>query len=206
VTNPTEEDAKTLNKRLAWQIENSERGLKFVKLDAKTLQLLVFTDASFANNKDLSSQIGYVIALSDATKKANIIHWSSVKCKRVTRSVLASELYGMTHGFDISTAIKSSVDKILQINLPLIQVTDSKSLYDCLVRLGTMQEKRLMIDVMCLRQAYERRLITDVKWIDGEANPADAMTKGKACLALQQLIDTNQVDLQAVGWVERTAE
>jgi hypothetical protein len=62
----------------------------------------------------------------------------------------ASELYGMTHGFDISTAIKSSVDKILQINLPLIQVTDSKSLYDCLVRLGTMQEKRLMIDVMCL--------------------------------------------------------
>ena len=80
----------------------------------------MFTDASFANNKDLLSQISYVIALSDATKKANIIHWSSVKCKRVTRSVLASELYGMTHGFDISTAIKSSVDKILQINLPLI--------------------------------------------------------------------------------------
>jgi hypothetical protein len=112
----------------------------------------------------------------------------------------------MTHGFGISIAIKSLVDKILQINLPLIQVTDSKSLYDCLVRLGTMQEKRLMINVMCLWQAYERRLITDVKWIDGEANPADAMTKGKACLALQQLIDTNQVNLQAVGWVERTAE
>jgi hypothetical protein len=112
----------------------------------------------------------------------------------------------MTHGFDISTAIKSSVDKILQINLLLIQVTDSKSLYDCLVRLRTMQEKRLMINVICLRQAYERRLITDVKWINREANPADAITKGKACLALQQLIDTNQVDLQAIEWVERTAE
>jgi hypothetical protein len=61
-----------------------------------------------------------------------------------------------------------------------------------------MQEKRLMINVMCLRQAYERRLITNVKWIDREANPADAITKGNACLALQQLIDTNQVDLQAV--------
>jgi hypothetical protein len=34
-----------------------------------------------------------------------------------------------------------------------------------------------------------------VKWIDGEANPADAMTKGKLCLALTQLIDTNQIDL-----------
>jgi hypothetical protein len=80
----------------------------------------VFTDVLFVNNKDLSSQIKYVIALLDATKKANIIHWSLVKCKRVTRSVLASELYGMTHGFDISAAIKSSVDKILQINLPLV--------------------------------------------------------------------------------------
>lgn len=204
VINPTENDARALNKRLEWQITNPERGLKFVKLDTNTLQLLVFTDASFANNKDLSSQMGYIIALTDATKKANIIHWSSVKCKRVTRSVLASELYGIAHGFDIGTAIKSTIDKILQINLPLVLCTDSKSLYDCLVRLGTTQEKRLMIDVMCLRQAYERRLITEVKWIDGEANPADAMTKGKPCLALTNLVDTNRIDIEAVGWVERS--
>jgi hypothetical protein len=118
--------------------------------------------------------------------------------------VLASELYGMAHGFDIGAAIKSTVDKILQVNLSLILCTDSKSLYDCLVRLGTTQEKRLMIDVMCLRQAYERRQVTEVKWIDGEANPADAMTKGKPCTALSQLIDMNQIELRAVGWVERT--
>jgi len=72
--NPTEEDVKSLNKRLNWQINNPMRGLKFVRLDAKTLQLLVLTDASFANNKDLSSQIGYVIVLTDSEKRANIIH------------------------------------------------------------------------------------------------------------------------------------
>jgi len=60
-----------------------------------------------------------------------------------------------------------------------------------------------MIDIMCLRQAYERRLITEVKWINREANPADAMTKSKPCAALTKLIDTNQIDLQAIGWVER---
>jgi hypothetical protein len=198
VINPTKDDTKSLNKRLSWQIKNSNRGLKFVKLDVDALRLLVFTDASFANNKDLSSQIGYVLVLADTTK-ANIVHWSLVKCKRVTRSVLASELYGMAHGYDIGAAIKSTVDKVLQTNLPLVLCTDSKSLYDCLVRLGTTAEKRLMVDVMCLRQAYERRQITEVKWIDGEANPADAMTKGKPCVALQRLIDTNQIDLQAVG-------
>ena len=109
----------------------------------------------------------------------------------------------MTHGFDIGTAIKSTLDKVLQVNIPLVLCTDSKSLYDCLVQLGTTQEKRLMIDVMCLRQAYERRQIAEVKWIEGETNLADAMTKGKPCLALSQLIDTNRVELRTVGWVER---
>ena len=126
------------------------QGLKFVKLDTKTLRLLVFTDASFANNEDLSSQIGYILALANATNKANIVHWSSVKCKRVTRSVLASELYSTVHSFDISIAVKTMLDKILQINLPVILCTNSKSLYNCLIQLGTTQEKRLMIDVMGL--------------------------------------------------------
>jgi hypothetical protein len=60
-----------------------------------------------------------------------------------------------------------------------------------------------MINVMCLQQAYERRQITEVKWIDREANLTDAITKGKPCTALLQLIDTNRIELQAVRWVER---
>jgi len=70
-------------------------------------------DALFANNKDLFLQISYVLILANATKKANIVYWSLVKCKRVTWSVLASKLYGMAHGFNIGVAIKSTVDKIL---------------------------------------------------------------------------------------------
>ena len=60
-----------------------------------------------------------------------------------------------------------------------------------------------MIDVMCLRQAYERRQVTEVKWIDGNTNTAEAMTKGKPGTALSQLVDPNWIELQAVEWVER---
>jgi hypothetical protein len=90
----------------------------------------------------------------------------------------------MAYGFNITITIKSIVDKILQINLPLVLYTNSKSLYDCLVRLKTTQEKRLMIDVICLQQAYKRRQITKVKWINSKANPMDAITKGKPYVTL----------------------
>ena len=94
--------------------------------------------------------------------------------------MLASELYGLAHGFDIGATIKSTIQNILQLEqLPLVLCTDSKSLYDCLVKLGTIQEKRLMVDLMCLRQAYERREIIEIKWINGGSNPADAITKLK---------------------------
>ena len=182
VTNPQKGDIEKPNKRLDWQTDNATRGLRFVPLNLTpdSLRLLVFIDSSFANNPDHSSQIGYVIVLTNKHDNANILHWSSMKCKRITRSVLASKLYGMAHGFDTGASIKHTIELILQIdNLPLTLCTDSKSLYEYLVKLGTTQEKRLMIDILCLRQAYKRHLITEIVWIDGITNPADTMTKSK---------------------------
>ena len=196
IVNPKEEDTKQLNKRLQWQIDNPLHRLRFVQLDIKSLKLIVFTDSSFANNQDLSSQMGFVIVLADKNNRANILHWSLIKCKRVTHSVLASELYAMTYRFDIAAAIKSTIKKILQIQLLIILCTDSKSLYDCLVKLGTTQEKRLMVDLMCLRQLYKRHKIAEIKWINRNTNSADTITKSKPCSALRTLLDTNAVNIQ----------
>jgi hypothetical protein len=55
-----------------------------------------------------------------------------------------------------------------------------------------------MIDIICLRKAYERRDITEVIWIEEHTNPADSMTKAKPSSALKQLIDTNKVELKVV--------
>lgn len=124
------------------------RGLKFVQLDLDSIHQVVFADASFTNNPDGSSQIGFVIILTDANKRANVIHWSSIKRKRVTRSILASELYAMSHGYDLgSVIIKATVGQILGRTIPLIVCTDSKSIYECMVKLGTTNEKKYRCDL-----------------------------------------------------------
>jgi hypothetical protein len=51
---------------------------------------------------------------------------------------------------------------------------------------------------MCLRQSYKRREIAKVKWIDGDSNPIDAITKSKPLLALKQFINTNRIELKTV--------
>ena len=99
----------------------------------------------------------------------------------------------MVHGFDIRALIKATIKKILGISLPIVIYTDLKLLYDCLIRLGTTQEKRLIVDIIYLRQAYERREITKVKWIDGDTNLANSITKAKPLGALKLLLNINKV-------------
>jgi hypothetical protein len=205
LTNSKEEDAKRLNKCLQWQLDHSIRELNFVSLNINSLKLMIFIDASFAN-VNRHSQIDYVICLIDDLNKANIIHWFSTKCKRIIRSVLTTELYAMTHEFDSDSMIKSIIERNLNIFLSMILLIDSRSLYDCLIKLDITSEKRLMIDLMCLRQSYQRRKVKKIRWIDEESNSVDVMTKSNSCQALSRLIDTNVIDLRVSEWVERVED
>ena len=112
----------------------------------------------------------------------------------------------MAQGFDVGASIKATIELQLKTQLPLVVCTDSKSIFECLVKLGTTSEKRLMIDIMCLRQSYERREIAEVKWITGKSNPADSLTKAGSTSALTQLIDSNYIQLEEIKWVERIEE
>ncbi|OCK88103.1 uncharacterized protein K441DRAFT_590633, partial [Cenococcum geophilum 1.58] len=47
------------------QINNIIRGFTFIPLDLNSLSVLVFTDTSFTNNRDLSLQISFISILID---------------------------------------------------------------------------------------------------------------------------------------------
>ena len=61
-----------------------------------------------------------------------------MKYKRVTRSVLAFELYKIAYSFNIGNLVKTIINKILEIEVLLVIYIDSKSLYKYLVKLGTI--------------------------------------------------------------------
>jgi hypothetical protein len=56
----------------------------------------------------------------------------------------------MAYSFNISTLVKSVINKVLEIELLLIVYIDLKLLYKCLIKLGTTWEKCLIINIICL--------------------------------------------------------
>jgi hypothetical protein len=101
----------------------------------------------------------------------------------------------MVRGVNIAIAIDTTItmitDQLELSKLPTIVCTDSYLLYKCLVKLGTTTERRLMIDIMALRQSYERRELMKIRWINGQDNPADTITKPNLNKALEKFITTN---------------
>ena len=52
-----------------------------------------------------------------------------------------------------------------------------------------------MINIIALRQLYERKEITKIQWIDGKDNPADTITKSTPNKALGEFVDSNQLSI-----------
>jgi hypothetical protein len=155
-------------------MENLNRGLTYILLDILTAKLFIFINGSFANNKDYSSQIRYEIILANETIKndefiinGNLIYWSSIKSKRVTKNMLTLKIYGMIGGVNISFAISFTLTMIIKqlglFTILIIVYTDFYSLYECLVKLGITKEKRLIIDIITIRKSYENRELFEIR-------------------------------------------
>jgi hypothetical protein len=62
--NLNSDDLKHFNKRLKWQMEHLDRGLKYVHVNLNAAKIFIFADGLFANNKNLNSQLGFLIVLA----------------------------------------------------------------------------------------------------------------------------------------------
>jgi hypothetical protein len=193
---------KQLNRALKHINTTPDLFLRFPKLDLKTLRLQVYFDASYANNADGSSQLGSILFLTDATGRFQPIFWSSNKSRRVTRSVLGSETMALADAFDTVYALKYDIEMIVIYKIPIVVLADSLSLFDVITKASTTAEKRLMIDLSVLKQAYDRRVET-IGFVRTEHNPADMLTKVTRCKILHNILCSGQIHHPVEQWVDR---
>ena len=176
--------------RINAEMHDHELHLLYKPLDLSSVELWVYSDASFANCPDLRSQLGYVIYIRDKHGTCSLLSWASSRSKRVTRSVLAAELFALSHSYDVGFSIRYTCSQLLKRDVPLRLFTDSKTLFQSVTNLTSMTEKRLLIDIASLRDAYRNGDLEHLAHIDTADNPADAMTKPRATSGLVRTLST----------------
>ena len=193
---PTVADMILANKAVD-KLKNSEVNINYRKLgNFKDLSLRVYTDASWANLPDgTSSAGGYIIYVVGEDGKCAPIDWSSNKIQRTVHSTLAAESLAMVEGIDAAIYLGSMLTEIymnnLQNKVPIITYIDNKSLLDNVQSTKQMKEKRLRVTIAEIREAIEKKHITEIKWVPTQMQLADSLTKRGASTysLIQSFID-----------------
>jgi len=130
------------------------------------------------NEVHLVSYFCNYLSAADKTNTCHVLHHSSHKSRRVTRSVLWGDVYAFADAFDRACMIQREFQNMLGKSIPLTMFTDSKSLFDVITKCSITTEKRLMIDIKSVREAYDRQEGSDVGFLRSEFNAADTFYGG----------------------------
>lgn len=186
---------RRLNKAVKYAVDNLVP-LRIIKLQKDTLKVIDFSDSSFANNEDLSSQLGHIVFLGDSTSTLVRIHFKSYKSKRVTRSAILGEVIAFSDMFDIALSFAQELQDFLSEHVPVEILTDSKSLSDVIFKGSRTSEKRTMFDIAAARECLRDKLISDIGFVRGSRNVADGLTKVMSQALLRNVINTGETELQ----------
>ena len=172
-------------------------------VDLQNGVILHLADSGHANGTPEHDQIkryrsigGYYILIANPEvlegkpSRANILAFNSSQTKRVCRSTLAAEASHLSESIEcgdwiivvLHEALHGSVDlrnwtDVIQ-QRKRIYVTDARSVFDYLHKeaCSTSSDKRMAIEGALLRETV-RKEGADVRWIDGQQNMANVLTK-----------------------------
>ncbi|CAE7942423.1 RE2 [Symbiodinium necroappetens] len=207
------------NKALRYAKQNADVGLLYSFLGPlEDLVVVGYSDASFANREDLSSQGGYLVTLChrDALEQGvafayHVLDWRSFRLPRIARSTLSAESQAAAEAADAvyyaSLFLKCCLDPGLDLAAPgaaalahpSALVVDAKALYDLLAKdelqaaLGA--EKRTAVEVLVTKQKLSEANAAP-RWVSSERQLADGLTKESASQLLANRLRTHRNRLQ----------
>lgn len=112
--------------------------LAILKLDEKTVRVVGFSDASFANNHDLSMQQGYIVLLVDKHGISVPLLFKSYKSCRITPSAMAGEVIAFADMSDAAVTLNKEFSLLLNLRVPLQLFTYSKCMFDVISKRSRM--------------------------------------------------------------------
>ena len=183
------------------RIKSEQVDLKLHNLGSGQLSLLVYTDASLGNLPGGGTQGGYIIFLANEKGKVIPICWNSKKIRRVVRSTLAGETLAMAEGIDVAIFVSTLFTELTKgtpapDGLPLICVTDCKSLHDALKSTKQVGDKRLRLEISGIKELMEKNIVKEVKWQTSHTQLADCLTKrGASSAKLLQVLQEGKISL-----------
>ena len=105
----------------------------------------------------------------------------------------------LADGFDIGFMIKYDLQLLTGNVIPLIIMTDSLSLFDFITKATVTTEKRLMIDLNAVREAYQKHKIMDIGFIRSHF----ALTKMMTSHILEHMLLHSKIEHPVEQWIER---
>ena len=196
----TVETLRKANKFLRLAKLQGHQGIRlhhFPGLKAEDLIQAQWTDGALGNRPKGGSTGGYICGITTPdleqgrTAPVSLIGWSSQKLDRVCRSSLAAEVQSCGNAEDFLWFCRLSwsemlgrpsnrahyLDSLKQTKAMLI--VDAKSMYDAMGNESSgvgMKEKRTGYEMQMIKESAKKSGL-DVRWVNSDAQLADALTK-----------------------------
>jgi len=175
--NPTGADARRANDTLA-SLVSSPLSLHYPKLDRASLLVQVYADYSGSAVSPLHRrQVGYLVALADASHRFALLHWASHRPRRVCRGSCAGELLALADAVAAALDARLLLQELLSRRVPMAAYTDSSAAYDLITSFKDPSDMTGKNDLFMLRRALLDGTLRALHLVDGALNPADALSK-----------------------------
>ena len=187
------------------KVSQGPKAIRVPKLNMAALQIIGFSDASFANvlpDKTYSGE-GFLVFLCDQEGKACLINWKSKKINRVVHSTLAAECLALVDCLGDTSYIRSLVEEIMfkdvrAQKIPIHVFVDCSQLYKALSSTHMVSEKLLRLNVAELKQMINNKnQKMNVHWISTQNMLSDCLTKmGASSEKLCYAIENGTIELE----------
>ena len=187
-------DMKVLQEALEFAKATPECGITFqdIPLNKETL-VATYTDASWSNGPHSTSQLGVIIVITkpeavNQPQRASVLDWRSCRSPRVCRSTLAAEAAAADEGSDRAAYLNMLISEVMYncpahrvgCRLSYVQITDAKSLYDCILSPNpNTSDKRSLTNIRAIQETVSPE---QARWVPTGLMYADGMTKISAAL------------------------